>query len=295
MHLHTTARRLFFAACAAAQALLLGACAAATQPADAGRPRADANAAPYPVALALGEERRAKALANWAEVVGEQSSAGQPPQLLPVTATPAALPTSVPATLRLPRVVIDEPEEQSEEETRESLRRFIASASALIGAEPRELTLVRIDEAPGGLKTARYRQNPFLFPLRNGFGEIDITFTPDLKVTGLSSTAIPDAEPLRRALAAVTQQLTAGRAAASLANRAIVFDDASGHQQTRTVANASEAVPRELVVFPVRRTGAEPSVELRLAWEVLVGDSPSSLLVYVDAVTGEQLGATHAS
>ena len=119
-----------------------------------------------------------------------------------------------------------------------------------------------------------------------------MTFTPDLRVVGLSSTAVPDAEQLRNPLKAVKPTLDAGKAAAALANRAVTFKDRNGVGQTRTVTQADAATARELVVFPVLRTDGAAALELHVAWEVAVGGPQAPLLVYVDAVSGDVLGAT---
>jgi len=290
-----TPPRLLPAAACAALALLLGACAS-NPAAGPGRPRGPA--APYPVVLAASAERRQSALAGWASILGDAASASPTPELRPVTETPAALPAGLATLPRLPRVIIDDAAEQSEEETRESLRRFIASAPALIGSELRHLSLVEIVDAPGGAgaKLARYHQRPFHYPLRGDYGRVEITFTPDLRVTGLSSTAVPDGERLRPLLRSITRQLTADQAAAALAARAsVTYTDASGAQQTRPVASASDITPRELVIFPVRREGQPPALELHYAWELEVGGGGQPLLVYIDAVNGQQLAAAPAA
>lgn len=224
------------------------------------------------------------------------AQAGPTPELRPVTATLSALPANLPAPPQMPRVIVKDEREQSEEETRESLRRFIEGAGPLLGVLPGELSLVEITEVAGGARRARYRQNPFRFPLRNGYGDLEVTFTPDLRVTGLSSTAVPDTERLRTALAAFRgQRLTAEKAVAALVERSVTFNDAAGNRQTRAVAPAGDATPRELVVFPVRTGGDEPALELHLAWEIYLGAQSPALLVYVDALTGEQLAATAAN
>lgn len=274
---------------AAALALACGACASGptTGP---GRPRGPAT--PYPVVLAASDERRERALAEWAVVA--PGAAGAAPELRPVTSTTVALPTDPTAAPRLPRVIIDDEAVQSEEETREALRRFLDSAANLVGSELRDLSLVEIVDAPGGAKLARYEQRPFHYPLRNGFGRVEITFTPDLRVTSLTSTAIPDAERLRPLLRGVARQLTAEQASATLAGRALAYTDAAGAQQTRGAATLPDITARELVVFPVRREGPPPTLELRFAWELEVGGAGARVLVYVDAVTGEELAATPA-
>ncbi len=289
--LRGTFSAVLFAACA----LLLGACAAATRPLDTERPRA--GGPPYPVVLAASDDRRAGVLANWKTVAGEQATAnnGPVPELQPVTATLAALPSNLSSPPRMPSVIIKDEKEQSEEETRESLRRFIATAAPLLGVSLEQLSLVEVKDAPaGGAKTARYRQNPFPHPLRNGYGLVEITFTPDLRVVGLSSTAIPDTERLRLALAAVRPVAlpTADKTLSALANQPVTFTDRAGNKQTRTVTQADAVAARELVVFPLRRTADASKLELHLAWEIAIGGPEAPLLVYLDAVTGEQLVAT---
>jgi hypothetical protein len=296
----TRPSRLLILASAAGLALSLAACAAATRPPDASAPRA--NEAPYPVLLEADGARRDRALANWgALVVGApEPAAAPPPELRPVTATVASIPQLSSTLLRLPRVVIEsEPgspaRQPTEEELRESLRRFVASAAPLLGVEQREISLVEIAEAPGGSRRALYRQKPFAHPLRNGYGEISITFAPDLTVTAMSSTAIPAAEQLRRALAAVTPQLSDRDAVTSLAGKSVtVGDTGGGPAATRTITTTEGIAARELVVYP-RAAGDSPErVELRLAWEVDAGAGGPPLLVYVDAVTGEVLAARPA-
>ena len=215
------------------------------------------------------------------------------PELRPVTATISALPTGLDAPPRMPLVVISDAKTQTEEETRESLRRFIQTAAPLLGVEPRELSLVEVTDARNGARTARYRQNAFQYPLRNGYGEVSITFTQDLRVLALSSTAVPDAERLRRSLAAVAQGLPAFDANA-LVNRVVTYTDRGGARQTRTLGPADALNARQLVVYPVRRDVDPSTLELHVAWEAAPGGE-STFFVYVDAVTGEVLGAAEES
>lgn len=274
-------------------AATLCSCAAATRPASPDRPRAAD--APRFVAIDASDERRTAALASWKTVVGEQAASNSPaPELRPVTATISALPSRLDAPPRLPLVVISDDKTQTEEEKRESLRRFIQTAAPLVGADPKELSLVEVTETQNGARTARYRQSAFQYPLRNGYGEVSITFTEDLRVLALSSTAIPNAEQLRRSLAAVAQALPAFDAN-SLLNRAVTYTDRAGTQQTRTLTQADALSARQLVVYPVQ-SGSNPStLELHVAWEVAGGGPASALYVYVDAVTGEVLGAAEGN
>ena len=287
-------RRIASACLLAASSLALGACASMSRTAGPEQPRAEQ---PRFAVLNASDARRTAALANWKAVLGEQAAAASPaPELRPVTATLAALPAGLSDYPRLPLVVMDKDEKsQSEEEMRESLRRFLGTAAPLLGFELKHLSLVEVSDAPGaggGARRALYRQTPFAYPLRNGYGVVEVTFTPDLRVVGLSSTAVPDAEPLARALAAVQKPLTAEQAAAALVNRPVTYTDRGGAQQTRTLTQADAATARQLVVFPVRRDAGDPAaLELHVAWEVEAGGAQSPLLVYVDAATGDVLGA----
>jgi hypothetical protein len=277
-----------------ATAFMLGACASAARPADAGRPRG--NEPPKFAVLAASDERQAAALANWKSVVGEQAAAASPtPDLRPVTATLVALPAGLRDFPRLPLVVAGDANSRTEEETRESLRRFLATAAPMLGIDLKHVSLVNITDAEAGAGTrhAFYRQNPFAYPLRNGYGLIEVDFTPDLRVVGLSSTAVPDAERLGRTLATVPKTLTAAQAIAALSNRAVTYTDGSGAQQTRTVNQLDATAARQLVVYPLRRDTADAAaLELHVAWEVAADTSNAPLLVYVDAASGEVLGAS---
>ena len=278
----------------AALVFAAGACAASRDP-DPARPRA--NEPPYPIMVAANAERRAQAIAGWAALARDNNVRNEPPpELQPVTATISQLP-AMEAPLRLPLVEIRDEDGQvranSEEESRrESLRRFITSAGALLGVLPQNLSLVaRTDEA-NGTRRARYQQQPFPYPLRAGFGVLDIAFTDDRRVLSLSSTAIPDTERLARALALVRpQQLTADQAVERVRGRSFTLTGASAPQQTYTVAPGDTVTPRELVVYPVRLAGDAGALELRVAWELTVSAGATPYLVYLDAVRGEIIAA----
>lgn len=280
-------------------AFMLGACASATRPVGAERPRG--NEPPKFAVLAASEERRTAALANWKSVMGEQTVNASPtPDLRPVTATLASLPTGLRDFPRLPLVVAGDLQNRTEEETRESLRRFLSTAAPLLGIDLKHVSLVEVSDwtnsagtnsplyQAAGVKRALYRQNPFAYPLRNGYGAVEVTFTPDLRVVGLSSTAVPDAERLGRTLATVPRTVTTAQAVAALANRAVTYTDRNGAQQTRTLTQLDPTAARQLVVFPVRRDDDPATLELHVAWEVT---ADPTLLVYVDAATGDLLGA----
>ncbi|MBA2734551.1 MAG: hypothetical protein H0U54_16945 [Acidobacteria bacterium] len=261
----------------------LSACAA-TPPPNATGPRP--NEPPYPVLLTEKTERREATLTAWAKFMTEQGITNAPaPELQPVTATIRSLPAFTGTPLYLPKVGDTLP--MNEENTRESLRRFIASASPLIGAPPQQLSLVqRIDEADG-TQRALYEQRPFRFPLRGGYGKLEITFAPDRRVLQINSTCITDVEQLQRAGAGTRPRWEAEKLLTQIADRTFTYKDAAGTTQLLTLTKGEEVIVRELVIYPVSRANDPSILEFHLAWEITVKRASGSFNIYLDAVTDE--------
>jgi hypothetical protein len=266
-------------------AMLLTGCAASRR-VDPSKPRAEA---PYPVVLAPSEERSRAAERGWEHLLAEQgiTTSAPAPTFHPTTATLSALPASLSAPLRLPQVGGGDGKEPTDEETRESLRRFLERVDVVLGVQSSQLSLVEFEKTEGTLTRAVYQQNPFEFPLRGNYGRVEVSFDNERRVVSLSSTAIPEIERLRRAFAGVQQdRLSAEKALAAINGRAITYTDAAGNTQTRTVAAQGETSVRELVVYPLPSKADPLVLQLHVAWEVAVGGG-TPLYVYVDAVSGE--------
>ena len=291
------ARRAARLLLSAALASVYGACAAGSRDPEAGRPRGP-NAPPYPVVLGTSAERRERAVNNWL-ALARPAPGSAAPELQPITATVRALPAPAPDSLRLPLVEIKTAggadAVDADEATRESLRRFIDGARDLLGVDPQNLSLQEFKRDAGG-GFARYLQKPFPHPVRNGYGVVEIRFAPDRRVLSLASTALPDAERLTQAIAALRPyQIAADQLAARLAGRSFNFQTTGGAAETFTVAPGTDIDVRELVIFPVPRAADASALEIRLAWETVVGRAGTNLLVYADAVTGEILSAARTT
>jgi hypothetical protein len=260
--------------------LATGSCAGKKSP-TAEAPRA--NEPPYPVLMTETTDRRAATLTAWTSFANEQGIANAPaPELQPVTATLRSLPALTALPLHLPKVgagVV-----MNEEETRESLRRFITSIAPLIGAEPQQLSLVQRTDLADGTKQARYEQRPFLYPLRGDYGVLEITFTPDRRVIQISSTCIPEIEQLRRSGAGTRPHITADQIPTFIAGKSFTYQDSAGHQLSFTLAKDEPLTVRDLVVYPILRATDPPVLEFHLAWEIAVGPEPNQTLIYLDAV-----------
>ena len=260
---------------------------AALQPPDPGGPRS--TGPPYPILFTEQAQRTdASNLAfnRLTQSPGTQSSV----QLQPITAAIQSLP-SLSTPLYLPKVGINP--EMAEEETRESLRRFITDWRVLVGANPAHLSLVERIDRPDGVKLARYEQRPFRYPLRGGYGSLEIQFLSNRVVRNITSTCLPDAESLQSALAPVTPRLTAAEAINAVRSSDISFTNASGQQTTARVGANEEVNPVELVTLVFPTSGRTDALELHIAWEINVGANPRRL-IYVDAVEGKVLRASLA-
>jgi hypothetical protein len=277
----------------AALLLLLVMClsSCATNPApDAAGPRA--TDAPYPILLSDDEgTRHANALAAWTNLTRSMGiTNASAPELQPVTATVRSLPAMEAMPLYLPKV--GEALPMNEEETRESLRRFIVETGPLLcGGELQQLSLVQRVDGANGVKEARYQQRPFRYGLRGGYGVLSISFTPDRRIVQMTSTCVPDIERLRRSFIALAQQrMTSDKTIEGIAGRAVAYTDASGTQQTLTLPEKEQINARELVIYPIARGGEPPVLEFHVAWELFTTADPG-LSIYLDSVTGDVLGA----
>jgi hypothetical protein len=256
-----------------AVALSLTACAALQPPSPNG-PRS--NTPPYPVIVNDSNRQESGALA-WQQL---SQRYGLPQNttadLNPLLGTLHALPNSSTGSIYLPKVG-DNPV-QSEEETRESLRRFISDLQNLIGADLDELSLIeRIDE-PSGIKVARYEQRPFRYPLRGDFGILTIRFQSDRRVVDLSSSCLPNSDRLQAALNNLTPKVTAENVQSLVKGRAIT----KGSSSFTLAANSTVEV-HQLVAY-VTPSQDRQAIELHLAWEIDVTNGPIKT-IYLDAIT----------
>jgi hypothetical protein len=209
---------------------------------------------------------------------------GSEPQLQPVTGTILSLPANTSSALYLPK--LGTAATMSEEETRESLRRFIREWQELIGSDPAKLSLVERIDQPDGSKLARYEQRPFRYPIRGNYGKLQINFTSDRRVVNLSSTCIPDADRIQSAISALNVRPRAEDAIQQLREKGLVYLDANGNKQTFTVPASSNITARQMTIYVLPAKNRSEALEFHLAWEMDLTNAPVKL-AYVDALTGE--------
>lgn len=255
-------------ACAAT--LFASACAA-FQPVDANGPAS--NRPPYPIAMADLGPRLQEASVAWYQLSQRYGLPGKTEaNLQPYTGTIESLPANLPAPIYLPKV--GSPPNNTEEDTREALRRFIVEWQTLIGSDPNQLSLIERIDDPSGVKIARYEQRPFRYPLRGGFGNLEIRFRSNGQLVSFSSNCIPNADRLQASIAGLTPKVTA--------------EQAVTHIKTQNVSLPANAVveARQLVVYAQPSKTPSSGLEIRLAWEIDVTNAPIHK-VFLDAISDE--------
>ena len=262
--------------------LTAGACAA-FQPTDVNGPTS--NAPLYPIGLPDVGPRLEEASLAWYQLSQHYGVPGKTEaNLNPYTATLESLPANLPAPIYLPKV--GSQTNPSEEEMRESLRRFIVEWQRLIGAEPNQLSLVERADEPSGVKVARYEQRPFRYPLRGGYGTLVIRFRSDWQLVGFSSNCIPNADRIQATLAGLTPKLTGEQAVNHIKTQPSTVTDASGRQQTVSLPANATVEARQLVVYAQPSKDPSGGLVIRLAWEIEVTNAPINR-VYLDAISDE--------
>jgi hypothetical protein len=263
------------------------------QPANVGGPRG--NEAAYPVLFQEDVNRADAALVALNRLLPQSgSSPTNEFKLRPITATIESLPPTGSAALYLPKV--GSAAVMNEEETRESLRRFIRDWSELIGSAPARLSLVEHLVQPDGSGTANYEQRPFRFPIRGNYGKLQIRFAADRRIISLSSTCIPDAGRVQSVLrtlgvaGALAAKLTGEDAIKRVRENEVPYADPKTARLTYRLPAGAELSSRELVTYVKPSSSVANALEFHIAWEIAVTNAPVKL-VYVDSINGEIIAA----
>ena len=276
------ARRLRFVMIVFVSALVFSSCAALQPPNVTGPPGKNSL---YPVLLIEDAHRKEATLAALNRL-GQLSgkSNGARPQLQPVTGTILGLPAQAGGSLFLPKV--GAAATLNEEETRESLRRFIRDWQELIGSDPAKLSLIERTDQPDGSKLASYQQRPFRYPIRGNYGKLQINFTSDRRVLNLTSSCIPDADRIQSALSALNVRPRSEDTLQKLRAKGVIYGDAQGIERTFAIPPSSEMTARQMTIYILLAKDQPDTLEFHLAWEIEFTNA-SIKLAYVDALNGE--------
>lgn len=232
----------------------------------------------YPIVVTEDLARRQAALAAWQKVLQEQAVGSvENPELMPVTATIRALPPQINGQLALPAIGKSNP--ATNEELRESLRRFMAAAGPLICEDNSQLTLVDQGTNADGTAYANYSQRPFRYRLRGDFGKVRVDFTQARRLINLTSSCLPNLDETQRDIQTLRPDptITPERIAEILKGHPLPGPNGS----TATVGSPADFTIAEPLIV-VRDPGRSPAaLEFRLAWEIKLA---AGFSVYVDAI-----------
>jgi len=279
-----TARRPGFVIIVLVSALVFSSCAALQPPNVTGPP---GNSSLYPVLLIPDAHRKEATLAavNRLGQLSAKSNATLP-QLQPVTGTILGLPPQASGSFFLPKVGAGAV--MNEEETRESLRRFIRDWQELIGSDPAKLSLIERTDQPDGSKLASYQQRPFRYPIRGNYGKLLIHFTSDRRILNLTSSCIPDADRIQSALSALNVRPRAEETLQKLRAKGLTYTDAQGTERTFALPASIQLTARQMTIYILPARDQAEALEFHLAWEIEFTNAPVKL-AYVDALNGEVL------
>ncbi|HSS20349.1 MAG TPA: hypothetical protein VLL54_09755 [Pyrinomonadaceae bacterium] len=254
----------------------------ALQPPNATGPRN--NEALYPITLNEDSQREDATLAalnRLAQLPGNSTNAAA--TLQPITGTILSLPPAARTTLYLPKLGAGPV--MTEEETRESLRRFIRLWQELIGSDPLKLSLVERIDQPDGTKIAKYEQRPFRYPIRGPYGKLQITFTSDRHILDLNSTCIPDADRIQTAFSNLTFSRKSEDAITQLRAKGVSYVDSKGAQTNFSIPPSTAVTAHGLTTY-IQPAKDLKALDFHIAWEIELTNAPVKL-VYVDALTGD--------
>lgn len=261
------------------------------QPPDANGPRS--NAPPYPVVAADETNSQEDALLAWRQLAQRYALASTSDVVLdPVTSTVKGLPTDHSTPIYLPKVGAGPT--QTEEQIRESLRRFIDEWRSLIGADPAQLSLVEHRDESANIQIARYEQRPFKYALRGDYGKLMIRFNKtNRQVIELSSNCLRNADRLQAAISGLTPKVSSEDAVKQIKGKSFSITSATG-QQTLSLGANEVADAKQLVIYAMPSHANPSQLELRLAWEI---DTPNSIVkkVYLDAVSDEVIAVSNTA
>lgn len=256
------------------------------QPPDPNGPRSTAPA--YPVVLVDEATKQEDVLIAWRQLATRYGESDQAEVSLdPLTATIRSIPANLKTPILLPKVGAEPT--PTEEEIRESLRRFIDEWRALIGAEPGDLSLVERTDEASGIKLARYEQRPFRYPLRGGYGKLLIRFNSQRQLVEISSTCVRNADRYQSALSTITPKISADEAVAHIRSKPVNRTDTNGAVQSFTLSANETAEVTQLVVYALPSADRN-TLELHIAWEIAAPNAPAKK-IYLDAVSDQIIAA----
>jgi hypothetical protein len=264
--------------------LLMNGCRSTSRSPETNAPKPEAESS-YPILLTQDETRRERALEVWNKLTREQNiTNATAPMLHPVTSTLIGIPSN--QNLLLPKVGEGVP--MREDESRESLRRFLKDGGALLCGYSQQLSLIERTDEEDGTKLAVYQQQIFRYPLRGDFGKVEIVFMASRRIVQIKSMCLPNSDSLQRTVAELKPDNQIN-IIEKIKGQTILVKNKDGSVQNLTINDEKEITIQELVIYSQSSNTNSMKVELYLAWAVKLSDKA---FAYHDSQTGNLLAAT---
>ncbi|MEW6125546.1 MAG: hypothetical protein AB1757_00670 [Acidobacteriota bacterium] len=230
----------------------------------------------YPAIVKDSPQRLVQAEREWRRLLELYNLKETEAQFYAITHTPRSL-----AGIESGIKIIDAPlTGDTTVPVREAAKRFIDRWRELLSAQPGTVSLTKNDNT-GGIHRLTYKQADFPFPVAGGYGEITLVINNDGRLLQLDDRFIPVVE------LPFSPTINRQEAAQRLVNRTFTYKDAAGNDQQLRINDLKDVHVKGLVILPVAK---KDSLEIHLAWEILLGDAPS-WTVYLDAIDGAELKA----
>lgn len=239
----------------------------------------------YPPVIEASPARVQAAEETWNQFLSEYKLAFVAPDFEPILNTPRSLPANLANQINI------QPSDQKanpaidEAQAKEYLRRFIDKYHAVLAGDQRASALTLKDISlitfanEGNLYRAVYRQMNYPYPIGNGYGELRIVLSKAGNLLQLSSRILPAVDFAAR------HKIEVATLIGQLVGREFTYSNFAGQPMSYKVAQASEIVVKDLVIFP--KVDAQ-KIKLHLAYPIEVGRG-TTWTVFVDAVTGEEI------
>ncbi|PYP84831.1 MAG: hypothetical protein DMF61_18815 [Blastocatellia bacterium AA13] len=229
----------------------------------------------YPPVIVDSNDNRASAEREWRRLLDFYHIPQTPPDLYPLTYRLRSL-LGVQGGIKI--INLQPAANSTDIALLEGVKSFIDRWRDLIGADPSSISLVGV-VASDGSKRITYRETLYSVPIVGGYGQLTIVLDAAGRLIQMDDRFIP--------LVDLPTQPAIDRevAARKLIGRSFSYRDISGATQQVKIGDRSDLTVKHLVVLPVEKG---KGLEIHLAWEITAGKS-LSWLVYVDAITGEEL------
>ncbi len=229
----------------------------------------------YASVIKDSQERRAKVEREWRRMLEAYNAPPSKPDLHPITSAPRSLAEAAGKI----DMTAKRPEQDSD--LRAAVKQFIDRWRDLLIADPDSVSLISVADA-GETRRLIFKQANYPFPVAGSFGEMIFVVSREGRLLQLEDRFIPVVEAPTR------PEFQREAARKKVIGRSFAYRDAAGREQREQIAGEDEVTIKQLVILPLEKGD---QIEVRLAWEIVAGRA-LSWTVYIDAITGEELGVT---